>query len=312
MVNSLKRVFSAKSFLFICTTLSVLLLFIFTLIQLSTQRVDFKKIIEVEGHQRGESRTLLSLVLTSKEYLDVRARAVGDTWGLKAKAIKDRRNSDSQVEVRFITDEDTSEYGLKNVPVEDTEYSTLYKKTFKAFYYVYQHYLNDFEWFMKVDDDTYVKLHRLMKHLNNPQLDHNEPLLFGRTGRDGVSCWGGPGYVMNRKTLSIVGPYIPYCLSNAAFQGPEDVQFAHCLEYAYNQTYSDGNHPRCQGFPDGHGQEFLHVLSNSPQWERVGYADELFKVEEDHRWIWSFGKSVTIHSALHGNMYKVDTLYGSS
>ena len=46
-----------------------------------------------------------------------------------------------------------------------------------AFDYVYQHYYNDFEWFMKADDDTYVIMENLRYFLSNE--DTNEPIYFG-------------------------------------------------------------------------------------------------------------------------------------
>jgi glycoprotein-N-acetylgalactosamine 3-beta-galactosyltransferase len=49
--------------------------------------------------------------------------------------------------------------------------------TMQAFRYVYEHYKDDADWFMKVDDDTYVILENLRYFLRDYK--SSDPVYFG-------------------------------------------------------------------------------------------------------------------------------------
>ena len=89
--------------------------------------------------------------------------------------------------------------------------------------YMYTHHLNDYNWFMRCDDDVYIRIDKLMKFIS--ELDPSIPLYIGSPGigkpedrerlqllPHEVYCMGGPGVIFSRALLERIGPYIEECL----------------------------------------------------------------------------------------------------
>ena len=102
-------------------------------------------------------------------------------------------------------------------------FKMLPRKVKHMFAHMYENHLNDYDWFIKADDDTFIHKERLRKTLS--VFDPDIPMLLGKpyatkcAGVDGPGplwgdfvaiqfCHGGSGYVMSRELLRRVGPYI--------------------------------------------------------------------------------------------------------
>jgi chondroitin sulfate synthase len=100
--------------------------------------------------------------MTSKDFLTTRAPTVMRTWAKKVPG-----------EVIFFSSEGSitndSNINLVSLPSVTDTYPPQ-KKSFLMMKYIYDHYLNKFEWFMRVDDDVYIRtdnLEKLLRSIDN-------------------------------------------------------------------------------------------------------------------------------------------------
>ena len=122
------------------------------------------------------------------------------------------------------------------------------KKMFAMLKYMQEHYIDDFQWFMRADDDVYVRGQRLEEELS--RMDPNERVYLGRAGsgkRKDLQrlqllshehyCMGGPGVVLSNAALKALAPHLDYCLSAVEFFNQEaskpwyneDVELGRCI-----------------------------------------------------------------------------------
>lgn len=124
---------------------------------------------------------------------------------------------------------------LKNV---DDSYPPQ-KKSFMMLKYMHDHYLDKYEWFMRADDDVYIKSGKLESFLRS--LNSSEAIFLGQTGmgaRDELGklalepgenfCMGGPGVIMSREVLKRMVPHIRECLQEM-YTTHEDVEVGRCV-----------------------------------------------------------------------------------
>ena len=159
-------------------------------------------------------------ILTQQEYLSTRAHAVYETW---ARDI-------TEGEVVFFVGEDCDiPANLSHLPIvklrgiPDNVYPPL-KKAFAVMQYMYDHFINDFNWFIRADDDMYVRGKLLTDLLK--KMSPYERVYLGRAGvgkDDDLDrlhllpheryCMGGPGVVFSNAALRAIGPHLNHCLS---------------------------------------------------------------------------------------------------
>ncbi|XP_039438411.1 chondroitin sulfate synthase 1 isoform X1 [Culex pipiens pallens] len=169
-------------------------------------------------------------VMTAKDFLQSRAKAVYDTWG---KNIPGR--------IAFFSSEESVAENLPLVALRgvDDRYPPQ-KKSFMMLHYMYEHYIDRFEWFARADDDVFVRTDKLEQFLRS--IDSSKPQFIGQAGRgnseefgllslefDENFCMGGPGVIMSRETLRRVAPHIPTCLKNL-YSTHEDVEVGRCVQ----------------------------------------------------------------------------------
>lgn len=126
--------------------------------------------------------------MTAKGFIDKRAKAVYNTWG---KNVPGR--------IAFFSSEGSTSAGIsKYYKKKQTKIKKLFfflelpvialrgvddryppqKKSFMMLHYMYEHYIDKFEWFMRADDDVYMRTDRMEKFLRS--IDSSKPQFIGK------------------------------------------------------------------------------------------------------------------------------------
>ncbi|XP_059179419.1 glycoprotein-N-acetylgalactosamine 3-beta-galactosyltransferase 1-like isoform X2 [Physella acuta] len=160
---------------------------------------------------------VLIWVMTSPSTLNTRAEVVKKTWATHAE------------KVLYMSSQSNSSFPAIGLNVTEGR-DQLSVKTMEAFSYVYRHHFQQFDWFMKADDDTYVIVENLLFFLSDK--DCNDPVYFGNIYKVKVKQGynsGGAGYVLSKEALRRL------CLHGDAQKcrqegREEDVAMGECLQ----------------------------------------------------------------------------------
>ena len=170
-------------------------------------------------------------VMTAEKFLETRAQAVFDTWG---------RNVSGNLFFSSQTHQ-KSKLPVIRLPDVDDSYPPL-KKSLMMVKYMHDHHIDDYEWFMRVDDDVYIRNDKLVRLLRS--LNSFDDMYRGQGGA-GVKkergmlnllpgdnyCFGGAGVVFSRSTLKKVAPHIKHCLLKAPKSHMhEDTELGRCIK----------------------------------------------------------------------------------
>ncbi|CAB3403191.1 unnamed protein product [Caenorhabditis bovis] len=137
----------------------------------------------------SEKVRIFCLITTAEKYNFERARAVKFTWAKRC------------TKYAFVSGKYDSLLPTIPVKVSD-DYNRLGEKSRIALEYIYKKYGNNFDWFLKADDDTFVILEnlRLLLLSHSPE----EPISFGCKffpPNGTLYHSGGAGYVLSRAAL---------------------------------------------------------------------------------------------------------------
>ena len=102
--------------------------------------------------------------MTQPKDHDKKARHIKATWGKRCNNLV------------FVSSEEDPK--LPSIAAQKIEgRSHLWEKTVSGFNYSYHHHINDADWFLKADDDTYVIMENLRYFLSNKNA--SDPWYFG-------------------------------------------------------------------------------------------------------------------------------------
>ncbi|XP_063233285.1 glycoprotein-N-acetylgalactosamine 3-beta-galactosyltransferase 1-like [Bacillus rossius redtenbacheri] len=180
---------------------------------------EFHKDEDLVARQLARKVRVLCWVMTSPSNHEKKARHVKATWGRRCNVLL------------FMSSSNDSSLPSVALPVKEGR-DYLWAKTKEAFRHVYRHYLDQADWFMKADDDTYVVVENLRYMLSPYSPD--EPSYFGCRFKPYVKqgyMSGGAGYVLSRKAVQLFiedGVEASRCRQDHG--GAEDVEIGKCLE----------------------------------------------------------------------------------
>ncbi|XP_059178844.1 glycoprotein-N-acetylgalactosamine 3-beta-galactosyltransferase 1-like [Physella acuta] len=195
---------------------------------------------------------VLVWVMTTPENLETKALAIKQTWGKRCNVI-----------IYFSSKEDP-EFPAVNLEVPEGR-GHLTGKTMAAFRYIYEHYFDEADWFMKADDDTYVILENLRFFLSDK--NKNEPIYFGHLFARNVEQGyysGGGGYVISKEALRRFGKFAINSTVCREDGGDEDVEFGLCMERLNVKTSKSLDEMGRTMFHAMHPS--LHILNKLPSW----------------------------------------------
>ena len=179
-----------------------------------------RKRYSIQREERGyltpevNGTRILCWIMTSPDNIPKRAKSVKDTWGKRCDILL------------FFSSKEDPNFPAIGLNVEEGP-AKLYDKARASLEYIYNHHLNDADWFLKADDDTYAIIENLRSHLS--KLNTSEPHYLGRIfTHDGIYNSGG-GYVFSRETLRRFKKALgePSCPQHHPF---EDVAVGKCLK----------------------------------------------------------------------------------
>jgi len=156
---------------------TILILVVFVLIfYLSIRSLSaiFKLNISKENNSQPQVR-IYCFILTAPQFLNTRALAINSTWARRCDGYS------------FISEYSNDTKGLPIAPIRNlsSSYDYLTQKSTSALLYIYENFLNDYDWFFKADDDTYLFVENLKLFLKDKNT--SKPITFGYNFKVGIS-----------------------------------------------------------------------------------------------------------------------------
>ena len=223
---------------------------------------------------------VLCLILTSPKNFLTRTKTINETWAPRcdgyyfiSEPSTDKTPNSTEVEIS------------KKLPIAPIKnitagYEHLTQKSTLAFLFAYEHHFNDFDWFIKADDDTYLFVDNLRTFLSDK--NSSDPVTFGYNFKVIVFKGyhsGGGSYVLSRESLRRFYEAHQDPKSGCRKDGgAEDAEVAKCLR-------TKGVYPGRS--LDAQNRELFHPLSfydhfhgNFPDWLRQ-YAENSLRTVSD-------------------------------
>lgn len=126
------------------------------------------RIIDEENVRAYNKNLLFVGVMTAAKYLDSRARAAYNTWGRQVPG-----------KVMFYSSEFSYSEHVPLVPLKEVDdHYPPQKKSFRMLKHIHDNFIDQYEWFLRADDDVYIRTDRLEQLLRS--VDSRKPWFIGK------------------------------------------------------------------------------------------------------------------------------------
>ena len=187
--------------------------------------------------EKREEKTLFCIILTKKTKLSNKTDLIYKAWANKCDNFKfittlpNELISNASDPQKGIEMKINDHINLLQPPgyLQD-KYEKLSDKVYLTFKYLYENNYNNYKWYLKADDDTFIFVDNLRKFLSdkNPSM----PVTYGYDFKEEVSEGyhsGGAGYVLSKTSFNRIGSALSLDYSFCPNTGTEDVDIARCL-----------------------------------------------------------------------------------
>lgn len=183
-------------------------------------------------------------VLASEFNLETLGTAINNTWlpDLPRVVLYVPYSKDPDFHEKF-----NKILGLPIVQLADAEedQSSKTRISFKMLHHMHKNYNDKYDWFMRVDEATYLEPSRLIKLVN--MINSSMNVYVGLPAPYSVAsdykptdlysadryCQGQAGVILSRVTLNAIVPHLDNCLENT-LTNEEDVELGRCLHTRLN------------------------------------------------------------------------------
>ncbi|XP_073841347.1 glycoprotein-N-acetylgalactosamine 3-beta-galactosyltransferase 1-like [Musca autumnalis] len=236
------------------------------------------------------STRVMCWIMTHPDNHQARAVHIRNTWGRRCNI------------VLFMSTQADETLPSIQLPVENGP-DHLWNKTKLALKYIYDHHLNDADWFLKADDDTYVVMENLRMLLYKYPAD--APVYFGcklKRQYEEEYMVGGAGYVLSKSALV---KFINEAYDNG------DI----CSDSEIDENFALGNCLRNIGVVAGDSRDeqlkerFIPVSPTHviPEFKMEWYAREIYHSENENVTCCS-DHAISFHYTTWREFYTLDYL----